>query len=266
MPRNHRPVFDRESMPWARDVDGELDDLKKEVKRLTQALSAASRKATANASGTQRRVVGAVAEFRHPDSDEHVALEGDIIAFRQDGRATPLGSIDAQPREDSGPGRAMTFVSAWDESTGERYWVTVGATGNGSDTTVPVAQQKTVDLFARTGHVTGLYAQELRVGTSVKMPLGQGGSYRHASGVLPFGGGMPAGGTFSFSVLFPVGRFTEIPVVTQSISRPRVSVGIYNENLNGFSVLLENWSGGNEPEDFVLKWHATQASPTAGAG
>lgn len=94
-----------------------------------------------------------------------------------------------------------------------------------------------------------------------RVRLLQGGEplpYRWAAGATIKPGGVAMNASFAMNITFPPGRFTQPPILTVSSSRSRISVGALTVTTTGASLLLENWSTGNEPADTRITWQAVQ--------
>lgn len=259
MPRNHAPIFNRESMPWARDVDRDLDEAHRLLRAVKTSLEAVSKKATSNASSTQRSTVSAGASFRRPGGAEYLQINGDQLGFAMSGRTQWLGHLDCQLDE---AGRAIMFISAWDEN-GIRRSAYIGAEGVYFNGTLG-----TVSLRAPTSYFSEAVVERLRVRDQVILPKNQGAYREAADDYGPFTGGVINGASYNFSILFPVGVFTVPPVVVASTSQARLSVAVNTPvaSTSGFTVTVANYSGANELNEFYINWHAVQMTATSASG
>jgi len=67
-----------------------------------------------------------------------------------------------------------------------------------------------------------------------------------------------AGASYSHTITFPSGQFTTAPKVIVQSSRSRINIGVTATTATTATLLLENWSEGNEPNGITITYYAVQ--------
>lgn len=74
------------------------------------------------------------------------------------------------------------------------------------------------------------------------------------------------GATVTTTVTFPVGRFTQVPVISTGSAATRVTAGYASTTTASTQLVASNWSPATQSGGYEVSWQAVQMTPTSATG